>query len=126
MIPTNLPIDFHFDEDGKLHVEIGADVVIHYKGQKTEIVEEESLQITRSNGAIITGGELHLNPQGEWAKHIMESMLGSSLPSVKPEEIIGNEVDTPEAKKLKSKIEYQRKQKIRKLKYKRKKGCKCG
>ena len=59
-----LPVRFETDEDGKLHIHLDTDTIIHYHGNKGETIDGSTVEFTKGNQYIITQGEHHTNPWG--------------------------------------------------------------
>jgi hypothetical protein len=119
---SDLPISVYMSNDGRIHVDVDSDIVFHFRGRKTEVIDDEALTYSRSSIAIATEGTLQLNPEADFLKEILGVMLKNhtvldqlNLPSLE---------DKIDEVPLVKKTKLIRKQYIRNLRYK--KGCKCG
>ena len=58
-------IKAYVGNDGRIHVVIESDIVVHTKGEVLEINDKNKLSLTHKDEISITGNELHLNPVGD-------------------------------------------------------------
>lgn len=73
-----LPIRSEYGEDGKLHLHIDSDVVIHYHGDKAETVKGSAVNFVHGDQYEITAGNHHTNPLGAaWYDQIIEQLIES-------------------------------------------------
>jgi hypothetical protein len=75
-LDMELPIQAEYGEDGKLHLHINADVVIHYHGDKAETVDGSVAEFVQGDSFVVTKGSHHTNPWGaEFYDQVIEKIL---------------------------------------------------